>query len=175
MARYWVRVYYEVLADPTLGRLPDHLWRRAMELLLLSESDGSLPGIDALAWELRTTPKEMADDLNALIPSGIVAASGSAWRITYEPRAIAHIRNQEARQSTEAALWRRAVFERDDYACLQCGKRDVPLQAHHIKPWATHRDDRFCIENGLTLCAPCHRKMHPRGWRKRWQNDPERE
>lgn len=64
------------------------------------------------------------------------------------------------RTMPEYAAWRDLVFVRDNYTCRECGaKGDV--QAHHIKPWSTHPDYRFDIENGLTLCVLCHAAKHP--------------
>lgn len=60
----------------------------------------------------------------------------------------------------EYQQWRRAVFERDDYTCRNCFKRGGKLRAHHIKPWATHPELRYDIQNGLTLCHGCHLGMH---------------
>jgi len=53
--------------------------------------------------------------------------------------------------------WRRKVFERDNYTCQNCGKRGVYLEADHIKPWITHPESRYDLNNGRTLCNPCHR------------------
>ncbi len=33
--RIWVKLYIEALDDAKMGRLPDHIWRRAVELFLL--------------------------------------------------------------------------------------------------------------------------------------------
>lgn len=52
--------------------------------------------------------------------------------------------------------WRSSVFKRDDYTCVLCGKKGVYLEADHIKPWATHKSLRYSVENGRTLCRPCH-------------------
>lgn len=54
--------------------------------------------------------------------------------------------------------WRKAVFERDDYTCQFCGKRGGDVQADHIKTWAEHPELRYELDNGRTLCVPCHRK-----------------
>lgn len=61
------------------------------------------------------------------------------------------------------ARWRKSVFERDDYRCVQCRARcgegkKVILQADHIKPWSLYPDLRFDINNGRTLCVSCHRR-----------------
>ena len=59
--------------------------------------------------------------------------------------------------------WRRVVYRRDSRTCQECGfKAEGPgqLNAHHIKPWAKFPDDRFDVDNGVTLCLKCHRTKH---------------
>lgn len=58
----------------------------------------------------------------------------------------------------EYRLWREAVFKRDNYTCLHCGKVGGLLNADHIKPYATHPALRLDVGNGQTLCRPCHMK-----------------
>ena len=55
--------------------------------------------------------------------------------------------------------WRKAVFERDDYTCHFCKVRGGTLNAHHILPFSTHPKQRLNIDNGITLCEPCHRNI----------------
>ncbi len=75
---------------------------------------------------------------------------------------------------------------RDNYTCQECGKRKVILHVHHLKSFSQIIDN-FMIENkkfknnksfllklakknhqfwdmnnGVTLCKPCHRKKHPK-------------
>ena len=62
-------------------------------------------------------------------------------------------------------VWRRSVFERDAYTCMKCGSRNgsgsrVELHAHHIKNWIDYPDDRYDIQNGVTLCDQCHYQFH---------------
>jgi len=65
--------------------------------------------------------------------------------------------NQLVRESVEYKLWREAVLRRDGFACVWCGNQ-ANLQADHIKQFAFFPELRFAIDNGRTLCAPCHRK-----------------
>jgi len=70
--------------------------------------------------------------------------------------------NFKLRNSLEYKIWRLAVFERDDYRCLDCGAKSssgfpVHLEADHIFPFSQYPRLRFTIENGRTLCKQCHR------------------
>lgn len=61
------------------------------------------------------------------------------------------------RHGLEYKLWREAVYKRDNYTCVWCGERGGRLNADHIKPFATYPELRFAIDNGRTLCVPCHK------------------
>ncbi len=65
--------------------------------------------------------------------------------------------NTAIRTSRDYKIWRIAVFERDNYTCIWCGVRDGELNADHIKPFAWFPELRFAIDNGRTLCVPCHK------------------
>lgn len=74
-----------------------------------------------------------------------------------------HQLDRLARYSPESKFWRKAVFERDNYTCVECGLRSgngksVILNADHIKPFAFFPQSRFDINNGRTLCIDCHNK-----------------
>ena len=53
---------------------------------------------------------------------------------------------------------RKRVYERDNYTCQGCGETDTELHAHHIVPKSDGGSDR--MDNLLTLCKPCHERIH---------------
>ena len=64
------------------------------------------------------------------------------------------------RNSEEMKNWRKQVFQRDGFSCVECGAKGVILHAHHIMPFSEYKDLRFDIDNGITLCKDCHNKKH---------------
>ena len=70
------------------------------------------------------------------------------------------------RHNAEYKEWRISVFERDDFTCQKCGYRNGngtkrrDLNAHHIVRWAESIELRYILDNGMTLCVPCHIKEH---------------
>lgn len=75
--------------------------------------------------------------------------------------------NQRERSSGKYAEWRTAILRRDNFTCQLCGIRGGRLQADHILSWATHKELRFELSNGRTLCVPCHKKTPNYGWHGR--------
>ena len=78
--------------------------------------------------------------------------------------------SSKIRSSAEYKLWRTAVFKRDNYTCVFCGyksagKRPPDINADHIKPMSVFPELRFAIDNGRTLCLPCHRQTDTYGGR----------
>lgn len=74
---------------------------------------------------------------------------------------------RDERRTYEYREWRRNVFSRDKFTCQKCGAHNfkgngetVLLEAHHIKNWKDNPDDRYDVDNGITLCNPCHNRFH---------------
>lgn len=68
------------------------------------------------------------------------------------------------RNSPKYHEWRFAVYKRDNYTCQEClgvCTKDT-IVAHHIKEWALYEDLRFCVDNGIVMCRPCHLAHHNR-------------
>lgn len=73
--------------------------------------------------------------------------------------------NKAIRASREYKLWQIAVFKRDNKTCVFCGYKSSNNEADHIKPFSDYPELRFAIDNGRTLCKPCHRKTDTYGRR----------
>jgi hypothetical protein len=66
--------------------------------------------------------------------------------------------------------WRSKIFQRDNYACQNCGAKSgegkaIYLQAHHIKPWKEFPELRREMNNGVTLCKDCHLLVHRKDYK----------
>jgi hypothetical protein len=64
------------------------------------------------------------------------------------------------RVSVRYSQWRKDVFARDEFCCVTCGISGVYLQAHHLDGFHWCVDKRYDVNNGATLCVPCHDKFH---------------
>lgn len=68
------------------------------------------------------------------------------------------------RDLTLTSEWRQKVFARDNFTCQLCGDRyakghKVVLNAHHIVKYSVNKELRYVVENGITLCKDCHKKI----------------
>lgn len=56
-------------------------------------------------------------------------------------------------------LWRKTILNRDSYECQICCD-DFRLTTHHLNSWNWAINERFDINNGITLCLKCHLDFH---------------
>ncbi len=71
----------------------------------------------------------------------------------------ASLARARARQGNDLANWRKSIYKRDKYTCQICGNTGN-IHAHHIKDYANHPALRLDVNNGLTVCIPCHETIH---------------
>lgn len=78
------------------------------------------------------------------------------WRELADPHTVGMI---VERDDKEVNAWKRAVSKRDGYKCVKCGSNEN-IEIHHIVRWVDAPQLRIMVENGITLCASCHKKEH---------------
>jgi len=118
-SKYWIKLYHDILDDSKMGRMPDRLWRRAIELFLIAgecDGDGSLPTVGDMAYRLRLTDDELIDDINHLIKDKIISQreDGSYYVTNFDERQGPMSKAEYMRRSREQS-------RKDEYYALQYG------------------------------------------------------
>lgn len=84
---------------------------------------------------------------------------------------------KQIRETYKYRQWRSDIFTRDNFTCVQCGRKGIYLEADHIKRFidiireykietldeAIGCEELWNINNGRTLCQQCHRKTDTYG------------
>jgi hypothetical protein len=98
-SNHWIKLWNEILDDPKMGRLPDNVYRRCIELFLMAgeiDRGGNLPDTDAIAWRLRVMDEDaLQDELSHLEKVGIIKQTKSGWVV------VNFAERQRARTATE--------------------------------------------------------------------------
>lgn len=63
------------------------------------------------------------------------------------------------KNSQEYCEWRTAVLEKNAHTCVQCGSTEK-LHAHHLESQILYPSMALDVDNGISLCIPCHRDLH---------------
>jgi len=83
-SKYWLKLYYEILDDPKMGKLrPSTKWRFIECLLVAGERDegGFLPGLDELAWRIRADREQLEKDMLDLAEADILKMVDGRWLV----------------------------------------------------------------------------------------------
>ncbi len=108
---------------------------------------------------------------NSVFKNRMIGCNNPSWKggIT--------VVSYKIRKDIKYRLWRSDIFKRDDFTCQECSNKGCKIQAHHIKPFSkiiveynikTLQDALDCEElwdlnNGVTLCMPCHKETESFG------------
>lgn len=90
---------------------------------------------------------------------GTLARSGEN-HYKYNPLLTKEEREKRDMFNGTIRKWRDKVYIRDNYTCQICKETGGKLNAHHLNSWDTHKEERFEIDNGVTLCEKCHKEFH---------------
>lgn len=89
--------------------------------------------------------------------------NGEKFRGNKNPRWNKNLTEEERklkRNFPEYSIWRKNIFERDNYTCQRCHQLGKTLNAHHIESWNTNKELRIEESNGIIFCQKCHKKFH---------------
>ena len=82
---YWIKLYLDIIDDSKMAILPDHLWRRVVELFLLAgryNQGGQLPVTENLAWDLHLVSiPDLEADLLEIEKTGIIKRTELGWLV----------------------------------------------------------------------------------------------
>lgn len=95
---------------------------------------------------------------------GILAALIASGFVDREPLRIHQWAEHQAhliRYTPEYRKWRDNILKSNNYKCAKCLSTE-DVEAHHIKPLAKFPELATDKDNGIALCALCHRKEHAR-------------
>ena len=70
------------------------------------------------------------------------------------------LKNRYQLNGNNIVTWRTNIYTRDNYTCQICAKHGVNLNAHHLNAWKSFPEQRFDLDNGVTLCVDCHKEFH---------------
>jgi hypothetical protein len=85
-------------------------------------------------------------------------AHSGAKNVNYNPDLTTADRLNK-RDGVEHRNWSKTIFRRDNYTCKKCGSNRY-LEAHHLNGWHWAKEERFSLDNGVTLCVDCHQAFH---------------
>lgn len=104
----------------------------------------------------KTLTLEHRKHISESVPKG---KDNPAWKGGIYPKHL------KIRHSAEYSKWTRAIKKRDNYICQECGC-NKNLISHHKKGIFDYPLLAFDLVNGITLCRPCHIKIHhPNKWK----------
>jgi len=110
-AKYWIKLYHEILYDVKMAKLPDRLWRRLVELFLFAgdyNKEGELPKVSEMAWVLHLGDDEFTKDLDELKALKFLHQKDDKWYVTQFAKRQQAMKPSEymrrSRQSTEYSL-----------------------------------------------------------------------
>ena len=142
-------------------KLPEKVIKKRKESLKMTlKENGGVPK-NFLLWQEKARKanigKKQSEELK--IKRGVYrkGAESSGWK---GGKMKEYPERERIRKSIEYKLWRKAVFERDDFTCQKYGIKGSDLVAHHINNFAEYPELRFAIDNGITLSEKAHKEFH---------------
>jgi hypothetical protein len=106
----WIKLYTELLDDPDVGKLPELVKLRFIQLLLYAGeldaegyliSSGKALSLEDIAWRLRLDPQQLDNELKILEAAGLVDKKADTWLIPSFSERQGRSQNEKRRQWRE--------------------------------------------------------------------------
>jgi len=126
-AKYWLKIYYEMLDDPKIGQLrPALRWRFIECLLVAGECDdgGYIPDSAGYAWRVRADADVVDTELTELAQHGLLSRVDGRWHVTKFEERQSPVSNAE-RQSRWRERQHRAEYYGDETNLLPSSNEHV--------------------------------------------------
>lgn len=159
---FWIKLYHEILDDPKMGRLDDHLWRRVIEFFLIAgdaNNGGLLPSVEDMSWRLRTNAEELVKDLIAIEQAGIVKNTKSGWLVVNFERRQGPISSTE-RVTAYRERKRKDNTSRNDY---ETDRNTDKIRLEKEIKIETKQNEKETSRYTTQGEKPINEKQHPSG------------
>ena len=70
------------------------------------------------------------------------------------------LKNRYRMSDGDFRVWANLIKDRDNYTCQICNQHRGNLNSHHLNGWNAFPEQRFDLDNGVTLCTDCHKEFH---------------
>ena len=165
---YWIKFYVEILDDPKMAMLSDHLWRRFYELCLIAGrvfEDGNIPCEKQIAWTLRVNESDIINDLSELEKLGLVLKIDGGWNIV-------NFKKRQNKMTPAEKMNRYRNEQKRDKYYEQTSYQDVTL-SNSLVTQITDTDTDIDIENKDISgkpepnLEPCDEDGVPDSWKEK--------
>jgi 5-methylcytosine-specific restriction endonuclease McrA len=168
MMEKYIKIGSSILDNFTVGPLPDHLWRRVIELALMTaiqDKGGELPDLPIMAWYLRSDEAALLKALKELSAQRITQQNtDGSWSLRIYNRfqqisnSSDRVRRYRARRiengmGVSPGYDQEAIKRRDNYTCVYCEAR-ANLCVDHIYPISQGGTDDY--RNLACACQTCN-------------------
>ena len=117
-----------------------------------------------VVWECQCDCGNICEVSTRPLKSGNRKSCGCLIKRTGEnhPRYNPNLTDEERfnKRGHEHIMWSQQVLSDDNYTCQICNQLRGNLNAHHLNGWNAFPEQRFDLDNGVTLCTDCHKEFH---------------
>ena len=103
-----------------------------------------------------------SDNRLAIRPNPICSKECKAklqHKLSYNPN-ITDEEREQTRKNQKNYDFIKKVLQRDNYTCQLCGEYGQKLVVHHLNGYNWDKENRYNVDNGVTLCEKCHKAFH---------------